>query len=147
MYKACLDEIEGITYLNHAEGVDYNYAYFPIFVDQTKYGRTRDELYEHLKTYNYFGRRYFYPLISSFNAYKELPSAKSEKLPVANRIANNVICLPIYPDLDQTHVKICWHYQRFQTAIAHFTKQYDSIKGNGMKHHQYIQTFNLLSIQ
>jgi dTDP-4-amino-4,6-dideoxygalactose transaminase len=74
-------------------------------VDENEYGRTRDELYEHLKSYNYFGRRYFYPLISTFNMYKSLPSADLDNLPVATRIADQVICLPIYPDLDMGHVE------------------------------------------
>lgn len=53
-----------------------------------------------MKQNNIFGRRYFYPLISEFPMYKELDSAKPSNLPVAEKIANNVICLPIYPDLD-----------------------------------------------
>jgi dTDP-4-amino-4,6-dideoxygalactose transaminase len=84
--------------------VAYNYAYLPIFVDEKKYGRTRDALYEHLQSYNYFGRRYFYPLISTFNAYKALPGADPANLPVATQKAQQVLCLPLYPDLDIRHV-------------------------------------------
>ncbi|MDD4227701.1 MAG: DegT/DnrJ/EryC1/StrS family aminotransferase [Mariniphaga sp.] len=47
---------------------------------------------------------YFYPLISEFPMYKGLDSAKPENLPVAKKIAKQVICLPIYPDLDNNHV-------------------------------------------
>jgi dTDP-4-amino-4,6-dideoxygalactose transaminase len=100
-----LADIPGISFLHAAPEVDHNSAYFPIFVDQKQYGRSRDELYEQLKNYNYFGRRYFYPLISTFNMYKPLPSANPDNLPVANRIADQVICLPIYPDLDMGHVE------------------------------------------
>ena len=103
-YRKLLQGIDGISFLEPAPEVDYNNAYFPIFVEKAKYGRHRDELYEHLKTYNYFGRRYFYPLISSFNTYKALPSANVNNLPVANRIADQVLCLPIYPDLDLCHI-------------------------------------------
>ena len=103
-YKELLQGIDGISFLDPETEVDYNYAYFPVFVDVGQYGRARDELYEHLKTYNYFGRRYFYPLISSFNMYKSLPSAAAENLPVASRIADRVLCLPIYPALEMGHV-------------------------------------------
>jgi dTDP-4-amino-4,6-dideoxygalactose transaminase len=104
-YKELLLDIKGITFLEHAPEVEYNYAYFPIFVDHDRYGRTRDELYEHLKTYNYYGRRYFFPLISTFNTYKALHSASPENLPVATDTAEKVICLPIYPGLSMEHVE------------------------------------------
>ena len=63
------------------------------------YPLSRDGLYENLKQGGIFGRRYFYPLVTDFPLYRQLPSAKGEGLPVARRIANQVICLPIYPDL------------------------------------------------
>lgn len=98
-YKKLLKNIQGLTFLEHAENVDYNYAYFPIFINEKKYGKSRDELYDLLKSNNIYGRRYFYPLISEFSTYKSLPSAKRENLSTANRIANEVICLPIYAEL------------------------------------------------
>jgi dTDP-4-amino-4,6-dideoxygalactose transaminase len=60
---------------------------------------TRDALYEKLKLHGVFSRRYFYPLISSFPMYQHLPSATPENLPKATRAANQILCLPIYPDL------------------------------------------------
>ena len=104
-YQELLSDIEGISFIHQDPDVTYNHAYFPIFIDQEKCGRCRDDIYEKLKAHNYFGRRYFYPLISTFNAYKSLPSAEPENLPVATRKANQVICLPIYPDLDMKHVE------------------------------------------
>ncbi len=72
-----------------------NYAYFPIFVEHN-----RDALYEKLKANNIFGRRYFYPLISDFPMYRGLPSAAQSNLPVARQMANEVICLPMYANLE-----------------------------------------------
>ena len=85
--------------LSDIDGVKHNYSYFPIFTDQNKYGKSRDELYDILKNHNIFGRRYFYPLISQFPTYRGLPSASSENLLIAEKITRQVICLPIYPDL------------------------------------------------
>lgn len=76
-----------------------NYAYFPIFVENN-----RDELYEKLKANGIFGRRYFYPLISDFPMYRALPSASAANLPVARKISNEVICLPMYPNLTNKEV-------------------------------------------
>ena len=96
-YRASLKNISGISFLPEQSDVEYNYAYFPIFVDEAKYGMNRDALYEKLKSNNIWGRRYFYPLISTFEPYRELPSAQN--LPVAQKAAELVICLPLYPDL------------------------------------------------
>ena len=81
------------------EGVLHNYPYFPILIDHKEFGTSRDEVYENLKQYNIFGRRYFYPLISQFPTYRGLPSASAENLPVAEQVAKQVLCLPIYPQL------------------------------------------------
>ena len=98
-YRKLLTKIKGISFLEDIDNVKYNYAYFPIFV-RNEYPLTRDELYNKLKENNIFGRRYFYPLISEFPVYRGLPSAKPSNLPVAINIADQVICLPIYPELE-----------------------------------------------
>lgn len=107
-YCQQLKEIPGIRFNSDMEGVRHTYTYFPIFIDGDQYGSTRDQVYEYLKTHNVYGRRYFYPLISNFPTYRGLYSAKPENLPTAARTAEQVICLPIYPDLDIEKVfEIC----------------------------------------
>ena len=81
-----------------------NYSYFPIFVDEEQYGISRDALYEKMKANNVLGRRYFYPLITDFDPYKDIPSANPVNLPVANKIANQVICLPMHHALSEEDV-------------------------------------------
>ena len=106
LYREQLKGIKGISDLEDIDGVNHSYSYFPILVDKEEYGCTRDELYEELKKHNILGRRYFYPLISQFPTYRGLTSSKPENLPVATKVAEQVICLPIYPDLDLVRVKI-----------------------------------------
>lgn len=98
-YREALRRVEGITFMDDMPGVKHNYSYFPIFVDAEKYGMTRDDLYEKMKSYNVLGRRYFYPLISTFSTYRGLPSAAPENLPNAHKMANSVICLPMHHEL------------------------------------------------
>lgn len=98
-YREALRCVEGITFWDDMPGVRHNYGYFPIFVDAERYGMTRDELYFKLREQNILARRYFYPLISSFSTYRGLPSATRENLPVATRMADTVICLPIHHEL------------------------------------------------
>jgi dTDP-4-amino-4,6-dideoxygalactose transaminase len=107
-YRRLLGDIPGIHFQSDMKGVRHAYTYFPIFIEAKKYGLTRDQVYENLKKHQIYGRRYFYPLISNFPTYRGLPSAKPENLPVATKVAEQVICLPIYPDLDiENVVKIC----------------------------------------
>jgi dTDP-4-amino-4,6-dideoxygalactose transaminase len=103
-----LADIKGVSVLNRDNSISHNYSYFPIFIDTKVYGQTRDELYEALKAQNIFSRRYFYPLISDFEPYCELESANPQNLRIAHEIADTVLCLPIYPDLNLDDVKrIC----------------------------------------
>lgn len=101
-YRKALQDVPGIRVMEDLPGVRHNYAYFPIFVDAEQYGMTRDELYFKMKEHNVLGRRYFYPLISTFSTYRGLDSARPENLPVATRIAEQVICLPMYYGLQET---------------------------------------------
>jgi dTDP-4-amino-4,6-dideoxygalactose transaminase len=98
-YRSELKDTEGITCLFDIEGVDHCYSYFPILIDKDKYSKTRDEVYEELKKNGIFGRRYFYPLISQFPTYRGLESARPGKMPIAEKVTEQVLCLPIYPDL------------------------------------------------
>lgn len=98
-YRETLRNVKGIRFFDDMLGVKHNYSYFPVFVNAEEYGMTRDDLYFKMKKQGVLGRRYFYPLISTFSTYKGLPSASPENLPVATRIADEVICLPMHHEL------------------------------------------------
>jgi len=98
-YREGLKNVRGIRFMDDMPDVKHNYAYFPILVDEEIYGKTRDELYGELKRNNIYGRRYFYPLISSFPTYRGLESANPTNLAVASRAAEQVLCLPIFPTM------------------------------------------------
>lgn len=103
-YRKALRDVKGITFFDDMPGVKHNYSYFPIFVDAGKYGITRDELYFKMKEHNVLGRRYFYPLISTFSTYRGLDSAAPENLPQAHKMADGVICLPMHHNLDEEEI-------------------------------------------
>lgn len=105
-YRELLNSIEGIRYLEDIKGIRHNYAYFPIIIDEKVYGKTRDEVFEKLKDYNIFARKYFYPLINNFECYKE--KYKDIKLPNAKYVSDRVMTLPMYGDLTLEEVEyIC----------------------------------------
>ena len=103
-YREALRDVEGIEFWDDLPGVKHNYSYFPIFV-HSSYGMTRDQLYFKMKEQGVLGRRYFYPLISEFSTYRGLPSASKENLPVATKMANEVICLPMHHTLTDADVE------------------------------------------
>lgn len=109
LYKELLTGVAGISFIEDSRSdVEYNYAYFPIRVNTAEYGISRDDLYLKMQEHDIFGRRYFYPLISDFPTYKGMPSAKADNLPVATQVAKEIICLPIYPHLEESEIrKIC----------------------------------------
>ena len=103
-YRAALRAVKGIRFFDDMPGVKHNYSYFPIFVNANEYGMTRDELYFKMRDNGVLGRRYFYPLISTFSTYRGLPSAAPENLPNATRVANEVICLPMHHQLSDDDI-------------------------------------------
>jgi dTDP-4-amino-4,6-dideoxygalactose transaminase len=111
-YRTALAHVQGIRMLPRAADCIANYAYFPVLVGPD-YPISRDALYHRLREQGIFGRRYFYPLISDFPMYRGLPSAARSSLPIAAAAADRVICLPIYPDLDQDAI------DRVTAVIAH----------------------------
>ena len=107
-YNKCLCDINGILLNELPNNVTNSYQYYVIRIDQDKFGISRDELYERLKEYNIFSRKYFYPLCSDYACYRQLPSADPNNLPIAKKVAKEVLCLPLYGDLDISLVeKIC----------------------------------------
>ncbi len=107
-YKALLRGVEGITFSEIPNNIQPSYQYFVIRVNHQKFGRSRDDIYEQLKAYNVYSRKYFYPLCSDYACYKQLPSANPDNLPIANNVVKEVLCLPYYGNLEISAVeKIC----------------------------------------
>ena len=104
-YREALRNVKGIRFFDDMPGVRHNYSYFPIFIDEAEYGISRDALYSKLKENGIFGRRYFYPLITAFTPYRDYPSAKPENLPVATKVAEQVLCLPMHHALSEEDVE------------------------------------------
>lgn len=103
-YREALRQARGITFFEDRPGVKHNYSYFPIFINEKEYGMSRDALYEKMKAAGVYGRRYFYPLISTFSTYRGLESARPSNLPNAHKMAEEVICLPMHHGLSEENV-------------------------------------------
>jgi len=104
-YCQKLVNIPGIKVLNDVPGIKNCYSYFPILIEKNNFGISRDEVYTELRKHNIYSRRYFYPLISQFPAYKGLDSALPGKLPIAEKITEEILCLPLFPDLNKAKIE------------------------------------------
>jgi dTDP-4-amino-4,6-dideoxygalactose transaminase len=111
-YRELLRDVPGVRCLGPGDESSANYAYFPILIEP-EYPLSRDELMSRMKAERVHPRRYFYPLISEFSMYRDLPSAVPASLPVATRASREVLCLPIYPELTMSQV------ERIARLIAH----------------------------
>ena len=99
-YRSQLDGIDGVKIWPENAEVESNYAYFPVRIG-SEYSISRDQLYELFKKSNIFTRRYFYPLISDFPMYRGYASASEKNLPQAKSLSSEILCLPLYPELDR----------------------------------------------
>jgi dTDP-4-amino-4,6-dideoxygalactose transaminase len=108
LYRERLADVPGMKLPSSQPGVDHNHSYFPVLVDQRQFGMSRDELYAVLRRCEIYARKYFHPLCSHISTYRGLPSASAAQLPVAERVAREVLCLPIFGTLaPDVVVRIC----------------------------------------
>ncbi len=108
LYNEELSNIKGVKLLEYPKNTTPSLQYYPIRIDENVTGTNRDKIYEKLKKENIFSRKYFYPLCSNYECYNNLPSAKKELLPVANKVSDEILCLPFYGDIDKEIIrKIC----------------------------------------
>lgn len=106
-YDSRLSKIKGLRIPKMPDFATNSYQYYPIIIEE-EFSHTRDELYEFFKKSNIYTRKYFYPLCSDYECYKELASSQPENLPIANALKNRVLCLPFYGSLDKVSIdRIC----------------------------------------
>lgn len=120
-YRQSLAEIPGVKFPPRVPaGVAYNYAYIPVEINEEEFGMSRNQLYEELKKYNIYARRYFYPLLNDFACYQSV--SVSDPLTVARSVAERILTLPIYSSLAIEDVDRICHIIS-QSCVANRTKK------------------------
>ena len=105
-YIERLDGIDGIKIWKEQDGVEHNYAYFPVQFNKSVFGKSRDEVSDALASEEIIARKYFYPLTSEFECYKG--KFEIQPTPVAKKVASKILTLPLYADLTINDVdRIC----------------------------------------
>ncbi|UJF26085.1 DegT/DnrJ/EryC1/StrS aminotransferase family protein [Planococcus sp. 107-1] len=122
-YEGHFSEVPGIRPITVLEGESSSYQYFVIEVDEQEFGSSRDWLHQELEKYNVFTRKYFYPLCSDFDWYRQLESAKPENLPVAQKAVKQVLSMPYYGNLPIEAVnQICQLIKELQQSLKALTR-------------------------
>lgn len=98
-YRERLEGVSGLTIMTEPAGVESSCQYFVVRIDERAFGCSRDTLYDRFKHYNVFARKYFHPLCSDYDCYRQLPSSAASGLPVANAAVRQVLCMPLYGTL------------------------------------------------
>ena len=102
-----LSKIKNIKLPKMPENTTDSLQYFPILIEED-FPLTRNQIYDEFKKFNIFTRKYFYPICSDYEPYKNLQSSSEDNLPVANNLKNKILCLPFYGNLDKKSVmNIC----------------------------------------
>lgn len=95
-YRDLLGNLKGIQFLSEKENITYNYSYFPVLINSEDFGATRDDLAKYLFDCNIQTKKYFHPLITDYPEFKDF---KNGQLTNALRIADTILCLPLFHDI------------------------------------------------
>lgn len=114
LYQKELEDIGGIGFIQTKKYIRHNYSYLPVIIDEKKFGKTRDQLHDLLKNYNVFARKYFFPLVTDFDCYKNKYTFDT---PVAKYVSDRILTLPIYSELSlDDAAKICKIIKEIQSC-------------------------------
>ena len=109
-YFSTIDSV--VPLLKNNSSIYHNYSYFPVLVEEVSNNISRDKFVSYLHSHNIYARKYFYPLVNQIDEYNG-DKSNIMPLPVATRIAERIVCLPIYPDLsddDLDHILRVFDY-------------------------------------
>jgi dTDP-4-amino-4,6-dideoxygalactose transaminase len=100
-YLEGLADVPGLRCVTTHRSSRHNHAYFPVLLD-SRFPLTRDALQARLREIDVLARRYFFPAAHDFGAFTGV--RRATPLPVATAASHDVLCLPIYPDLEPSDV-------------------------------------------
>ncbi len=105
-YCEVLAGLEGVQTQPEQPGVENSEQYFPLIIDETCYGRTRDDIYDALKARNVFARKYFHPICTDFEPYRHFPIVSTRAIPHVTEVKSRVLCLPFHSGVSQDAVSV-----------------------------------------
>lgn len=104
-YGDVLQDLPGVSLQPEQPGVTSSEQYFPIVIDQTRFGRCRDQIYESLKAKGIFARKYFHPICTDFLPYRGYPIHSTRSRPFIEIVKSQVLCLPFHSGVDEDDIR------------------------------------------
>lgn len=105
-YIEKLGNVDGLRFNPTQTGVQSNYAYFPVAIEEASFGEDRNAVFERLARHGILARKYFYPLTNSFDCFHG--KYDTNLTPIAEKVSRSVLTLPMYADLPMEQVdRIC----------------------------------------
>ena len=98
VYRTLLNDVNGIRILPENDDVQENYSYFPILIDEEKFGFNRNYVYDFLKSKSVYTRKYFYPLTCNHKCIAS--NYKAYNIPIAQYVSDRILVLPLYEGLE-----------------------------------------------
>lgn len=105
-YCEILAGLDGVQTQPEQLGVEGSEQYFPLIIDETQYGRTRDDIYDALKVSNIFARKYFHPICTDFKPYRHLPIVSARAISHVTEMKSRVLCLPFHSGVSEEAVAV-----------------------------------------
>ncbi len=104
LYMELLEGAAGLVLPREQPGVESCYVYFPLVFEEGC--EARDAACARLADNGIYARKYFYPLITDFECYRGREGFDARLTPVAKRISDSVVTLPLYPELADDDVRL-----------------------------------------
>lgn len=95
-YCEFLAPLRGINLQPVQSGISQSEQYFRVCIDQHLFGRSRDDIYLGLKKREIFARKYFHPICTDFESYRNYPIHSVRDVPYVEAIKSQVLCLPFH---------------------------------------------------
>lgn len=105
-YREAFSGMPYVHMLKKPEETIGNYAYYPVFFRHPS--KSRNEILAALREQGINGREYFHPLVNEMPCYLPEYGSETGHTPVAKKLAESVIALPMYGSLSVSEVeRIC----------------------------------------
>ena len=102
-YVSAFEEIKGVDVFRVVKpGEKNNYAYFPVLI-QDDFNINRDDLYNEMRKNGIYPRKYFYPITSDQNCFRN--KYKNLNLPIARELSKRVLTIPIYEKMSEEDIQ------------------------------------------
>jgi dTDP-4-amino-4,6-dideoxygalactose transaminase len=105
-YREILGGLDGVLLQEVTENVTQSEQYLLVRIDQDKSRLNRDELKERLAEKQIFARKYFYPICTDYEPYRNMPIISARARPYAQVAKHQVLCLPFHSGVTEAHLDL-----------------------------------------